>query len=198
MADPEPSFHTLQASKGRDMFDHAPSFPLWHRLFRLGWRIAWLLLAAWTPPPLHRWRILVANLFGAKIHPSAMLYASANIWYPPNLTMAARSVMGPGVNCYCMAPITIGERAVVSQGAFLCTGTHDIHRPEFQIMAKRIAVGANSWVCAEAFVGPGVTVGEGAVLAARGAAFRDLDPWTVYWGNPAAKKGERTRWSGET
>jgi hypothetical protein len=44
-----------------------------------------------------------------------------------------------------------------------------------------------SWVAAEAFVGPGVTIGEGAVLGARGCAFRDLEPWTVYAGNPARR-----------
>jgi putative colanic acid biosynthesis acetyltransferase WcaF len=42
-----------------------------------------------------------------------------------------------------------------------------------------------AWVAAEAFVGPGVTVGEGAVLGARGVAFKALEPWTVYAGNPA-------------
>lgn len=183
----------LKASAGRTMFDGAPSFTLGHRLHRATWQLAWLLLARWTPPPLHRWRIFIANLFGAKIASSARLYSSVKIWYPPNLTMAAQAVMGPQVNCYSMAPISIGERAVVSQGAFLCTGTHDIHGPEFQIMARPVSIGAHAWVCAEAFVGPGVSAGEGAVLAARGAAFADLDPWTVYRGNPAAAKGTRDR-----
>jgi putative colanic acid biosynthesis acetyltransferase WcaF len=183
----------LEASTHADPFAHAPSFPLWHRLFRVTWRFVWLVLAAWTPAPLRRWRIFLARLFGAKIDWSASLYSSVDIWYPPNLTMAAQSALGRGVTCYCMAPITLGRRAIVSQGAFLCTGTHDIHDPHFQIQARPIALGAESWVCAEAFVGPGVTIGEGAVLAARGVAVRDLDDWTVYVGNPAGSKGARRR-----
>jgi putative colanic acid biosynthesis acetyltransferase WcaF len=197
MAAPEPDRNMLRAGAGRTMFDGAPSFTLGHRLHRAAWKLAWLLLARWTPPPLHRWRIFVANVFGARIDSSALLYSSARIWYPPNFSMAAQSVLGPGVECYSMGPIAIGPRAVVSQRAFLCTGTHDIHRPEFQIGAKAIVIEANAWVCAEAFVGPGVSIGEGAVLGARGVAFSDLEPWTVYVGNPAAIKGPRTRFAGD-
>jgi putative colanic acid biosynthesis acetyltransferase WcaF len=193
MATRDPQWHMLKAERDRDPFAGAPSFPLRHRLLRAVWRLTWLLLASWTPPPLRRWRIFLANLFGAKIDPSASLHGSIRIWYPPFLTMARQASLAPGVDCYCMAPITIGERAVVSQRAFLCAGSHDIHDPTFQIEARPIVVEARSWVCAEAFVGPGVTVGEGAVLAARAAAFRDLEPWTVYRGNPAEAVGRRER-----
>jgi putative colanic acid biosynthesis acetyltransferase WcaF len=193
MAAPEPEHHMLKAGAEASPFDGAPSFPLRHRLHRAAWQLAWLLLARWTPPPLHRWRIFLANCFGARIDPSAALYGSVRIWYPPNLSVGSRAALDRGVNCYSMGPIAIGERAVVSQGAFLCTGTHDIHGPDFQVEARPITIGARAWVCAEAFVGPGVSVGEGAVLAARGAAFRDLDPWTVYRGNPAVPEGRRSR-----
>jgi putative colanic acid biosynthesis acetyltransferase WcaF len=54
-------------------------------------------------------------------------------------------------------------------------------------------LGARSWVAAGAFVGPGVTLGEGAVLGARGVAFGDLEPWTVYIGNPAREIRKRQK-----
>lgn len=161
------------------------SFPLRHRLFRLVWGIAWLLLARWTPPPLHRWRAWLLRRFGARIAPGARVYGAARIWYPPNLTMGRYATLGPGADCYNQAPIVIGERAIVSQGAFLCAGTHDIRDPDFQLVTRPIAIGARAWIAADAFVGPGVSVGEGAVLGARGVAMRDLDPWQVYAGNPA-------------
>jgi putative colanic acid biosynthesis acetyltransferase WcaF len=183
----------LQANEQSDPFSHAPSFSLRHRLHRVAWKVAWFLLASWTPAPLRRWRIFLANAFGAHIHPSASLYSSVDIWYPPNLTMKAQSALARGVKCYSMAPITIGYRAIVSQGAFLCAGTHDIHSPTFQIQARPIEIGDHAWVCAEAFVGPGVTVAEGAVLGARGVAFKDIEEWTVHVGNPASFKGERSR-----
>jgi putative colanic acid biosynthesis acetyltransferase WcaF len=74
---------------------------------------------------------------------------------------------------------------MVSQGAHLCTGTHDIEDVHFQLESRAITIGARAWVAADAFVGPGVRIGDGAVLGARGCTFRNLEPWTVYIGNPA-------------
>lgn len=184
MAGDEPAF-SVPDFAGRDVFDRAPTFDLRHRLYRLLWQACWLLLARWTPPPAHRWRIALANLFGARIDPTAALYPSVRIWYPRHLTMQARSTLAPGVSCYCVAPVTLGVYAIVSQGAQLCTATHDLDDPAFQLLAAPIRLGAHSWICAEAFVGPGVSLAEGAVLGARGAAFRDLPAWTVSGGVPA-------------
>jgi putative colanic acid biosynthesis acetyltransferase WcaF len=77
------------------------------------------------------------------------------------------------------------EFAEVAQFVHLVTGTHDINSATFQLYTKPIRVCSHAWLAAGSFVGPGVTVHEGAVLGARGVAFRDLDAWTVYAGNPA-------------
>ncbi len=149
------------------------------------WQGVWGIFASWTPPPLRPWRVWLLRAFGAQVDARANVYGSARIWYPANLTMAPYAALGPHANCYNMAPISIGERAVISQGAHLCAGTHLIDEPSFQLVAKPIMIGARAWVAAEAFVGPGVTIGEGAVLGARGVTVKDLAPWTVYAGNPA-------------
>jgi putative colanic acid biosynthesis acetyltransferase WcaF len=164
--------------------DGGPCFPLSHRVYRAVWTMVWLLFAAWTPPPLRRWRVMLLNLFGAELDPSCHVYGSTRVWYPRNLKMARLASLGPRVDCYCIDKITLGEKALVSQGATLCTGSHDITDPHFQLYARPITLEAHAWVASEAFVGPGVTLGEGAVLGARGVAFKDLDPWTVYAGNP--------------
>ena len=174
----------LVASVSRPL-EGGPSFALSHRLFRLVWQASWLLLAAWTPPPLRRWRRRVLVAFGARLAPGADVRASARVWYPPNLVMGNGAVLGPGATCYNIARVTIGARTVVSQGAHLCTGSHDLADPHFQLVAKPIVLGDRVWIAAEAFVGPGVMAGDGAVLGARAAAFSDLSAWTVYRGNPA-------------
>jgi len=172
--------------EARAAYDGGPSFSLGHRLYRAIWAIAWGLLASWTPPPLHRWRIFLLNLFGARVHPSCHIYGSTRVWRPKLLHMEARSTLGPRVNCYCMAQITLKARAIVSQDATLCAGTHDVADPHFQLQARPITIGQGAWVAAEAFVGPGVSVGAGAVLGARAVAFKDLAAWTIYVGNPCA------------
>ncbi len=161
------------------------SFALRNRIYRLVWGMTWRLLASWTPPPLHGWRRLILRLFGAKVAPTAHVYPSVHIWSPANLEVGDHAGVGPNVTVYSMAKITLAPYSIISQGAHLCAGTHDIEDTHFQLRARPIVVGRRAWIAAEAFVGPGVTVGDGAVLGARGCAFRDLQPWTVYAGNPA-------------
>jgi putative colanic acid biosynthesis acetyltransferase WcaF len=170
-----------------------PTFALGDRLRRFVWSVCWRLLGAWTPRPFHRWRRLVLLAFGARIDPTARVYGQTTIWWPPHLTVGRHAVIAPGVTCYNVVPVAISDFAVVSQGAHLCTGTHDVDDARFPLRARPIVIGAQAWVAAEAFVGPGVTVGEGAVLGARGVAFRDLDAWMIYAGNPARKLRERAR-----
>jgi putative colanic acid biosynthesis acetyltransferase WcaF len=167
------------------------SFPLRHRLFRAVWQVVWLVLASWTPAFMHPWRRLLLRLFGAKVASTAGVYGSARIWYPPNFEIGRHAFVGPKANIYCMATIRLDDYALVSQGAHLCAGTHDIEDVHFQLRARPIRIGSRAWVAAEAFVGPGVTVHDGAVLGARGCAFRDLEPWSVNVGNPACKLRSR-------
>lgn len=167
------------------------SFSLRNRLFRVVWGVAWLLLARWTPPPLHGWRRLVLRLFGARLAPGARVHASVRIWYPPHLTLGADTLIGPGARLYNQGRIAIGARTVVSQGAYLCASSHDIADPGFALIVRPITVGEGCWIAADAFVGPGVSVGDGAVIAARAALFEDAPPMGVYRGNPAVWIKER-------
>jgi putative colanic acid biosynthesis acetyltransferase WcaF len=170
-----------------------PTFTLTNRLKRLVWMLVWLIFAKWTPPPLHRWRIFLLRMFGAQVSWKAYVYSNVEIWAPWNLTIDEYGTLGRGVVCYNIAPVNVGTRAVVSQGAFLCTGTHEYWSPEFPLTAKPISIGRRAWVCANTFVGPGVAVGAGAILSAAGAAFKDLEPWTIYVGNPATRSKSRIK-----
>jgi putative colanic acid biosynthesis acetyltransferase WcaF len=95
------------------------------------------------------------------------------------------SVLGDFVDCYAVDRIEIGAHTVVSQYVFLCAATHDVDQPAFPLVTKPIRIGAHAWVAADAFIGPGVTVGDGAVVGARASVFRDVEPWCVVGGNPA-------------
>lgn len=180
----------LDARATRPM-EGGASFSLGNKAFRVAWGLAWLLLARWTPPPLHAWRRLVVRLFGGKLEPGARLYGSTRIWYPPNLAMGRNALLGPRVNCYNQGRITIGERVVVSQGAHLCASSHDLRDPDFQLVLRPITIEDKAWIAAEAFVGPGVSVGMGAVIGARAVLLRDAEPWGVYSGNPAEYRKPR-------
>jgi putative colanic acid biosynthesis acetyltransferase WcaF len=162
-----------------------PSFSLSDRLYRAVWGVSWLLLARWTPSPLRAWRRLLLSSFGARMGKGSDVRGGARVWSPRNLIMHDYASIGDGVHCYNMAAIELGCFAVISQRAHLCSGTHAIDEPTMQLFAKGIRIGDHAWVASEAFVGPGVKMGDGAVLGARGVAARDMEPWCVYVGNPA-------------
>lgn len=161
------------------------SFSLRNRLARVIWLIVWLLLFRPSPTPAHAWRCWLLRRFGAKIHPSCHVYSSAKIWAPWNLSMAANSCLGPDVKCYSMALIQLGERVIVSQDVHLCSGSHDYTQESFQLFAEPIIIDSDAWICAEAFLAPGVRIGEGVVIGARSVVTRSQPPWFVCAGNPA-------------
>jgi putative colanic acid biosynthesis acetyltransferase WcaF len=165
----------------------ARSFAWSHVLFRAAWNLVWALFAAWTPPQIHAWRRLLLNLFGARIAKGARVYGSARIWYPPNLVMEHGAVLGPHVVCYTMDRTVLGAHCTVSQYCHIVSGTHDTESETFQLYTRPVSIGSHAWLASGAFVGPGVTVGDGAVLGARAVTFKDLEPWTVYGGNPARR-----------
>jgi putative colanic acid biosynthesis acetyltransferase WcaF len=168
-----------------------PAFPLTNKLERILFGAVWLLLARFTPPPLFAWRRLLLRLFGARIGQGVRIYGSARVWLPRHLEIGEGALIGPGADLYNQGRIVIGAYCVVSQRAFICASTHRVSDPSFALEPRPVTLGRGCWVAAEAFVGPGVTMGDGAVLAARGALFEDAEPMTIYRGNPAAPIGER-------
>lgn len=157
-----------------------------HQIVRLVWNIVWTVFAQPLPRSIGSgWKRFLLRMFGAKIHPSAVVYSSANVYYPANLEMEAYSCLASEVDCYNVALIKIGANSTVSQGAYLCTASHDITNPLNPLITAPIVIEDQAWIAADAFVGMGVTIGQGAVVGARAAVFKDVEPWTVVGGNPA-------------
>ena len=163
-----------------------------NKLGRMLWAVVFVLLYRTSPRPCHGWRRFLLRRFGAKVGQRAHPYPHAKIWAPWNLEMADDSCLSDGVDCYCVAPIRLGKSSLVSQRAFLCAATHDYNDPTFPLVPKPIVIADGAWIAAEAFVGPGVTVGEGAVVGARACVVKDVEPWAVMAGNPARMMKRRT------
>lgn len=156
-----------------------------NKFWRILWQIIWLLLFRPSPRPFHRWRCFLLRAFGATLGQGVHPYPSARIWAPWNLKMGDHSCLGDHTDCYCVGKITIGPGSTISQYSFLCTASHDYDDPSLPLTTAPITIGERVWIAADVFVGPGVTIGNGAVVGARSAIFRDVEPWTVVAGNPA-------------
>ena len=105
--------------------------------------------------------------------------------------MHDNSCIGDYVDCYCVAPVTFHEFAVVSQYSYLCTASHDSRTSDLPLTTAPITLGRHSWVASDVFIGPEVTVGEGAVVSARSTVTKDVDEWMIVRGNPAVNVGQR-------
>lgn len=99
--------------------------------------------------------------------------------------MGDHSCLSELVDCYCVDKIKIGAHSTVSQYSFLCTASHDYTEASMPLVTAPIVIGDRVWITADVFVGPGVTIGDGAVVTARSSVFNDVPPWTVASGNPA-------------
>jgi putative colanic acid biosynthesis acetyltransferase WcaF len=170
-----------------------PAFSLKNRVARLVWNVCWVVFYRFSPRPLHSWRAMLLRLFGAKMGPNCHFYPGSKVWAPWNLVCADQVTAGDRVEIYNPVTMRFGSHAIMSQQAYLCGATHDFNDPAFPLLAYEMNFGAYSWICARASVGPGVNVGEGAVLGLASVASRDLEPWTVYAGAPAVKVKERVR-----
>ena len=151
-------------------------------------RVLWLVLRPlfrWSPRPFFFWRAFLLRSMGARVGKDVHIYGSATIYFPWKLAIGDNSSIGEGAIVYNLGPITIGANATISQRAHLCAGTHDYTRSDMRLEKPPITIGDQAWVCAEAFIGPGVTISEGAVIAARAVVVKDVEAWHVVAGNPA-------------
>lgn len=165
---------------------HTPSpHPAGNRMGRVLWAIVWGMLYRPSPRPAHAWRRFLLRLFGARIGRGVHPYPSARFWAPWNLTLDDHSSVGDWVDCYCVAPIHLEAHASVSPYSFLCAASHDHTDPKLKLVTAPITIGRGAWVCADVFVAPGVTIGEGAVVGARSSVFDDVEPWAIVAGSPA-------------
>lgn len=165
----------------------------WSRAEQAG-RIFWALarpLFRFSPRVLWGWRRMLLRAFGAKIGANVHIYPSVQIAIPWNIEIGEDVAVGDLAILYALGPVSIGARATVSQYAHLCAGTHDWRDPTMPLVKSPLAIGRDVWVCANAFIGPGVTVGERAIVGAAAVVMKDVEPDTIVGGNPARKIGER-------
>ena len=175
------------------MKDFPNPIPKRERVKKKLWEITWRLLIRWLPTGLFLgWQRGLYKLFGAEIHKTSNVHPKARIYMPWNLKIGPFSVIADGANVLNADMFVMGQNCVVSERAYICCASHNIYSNAHEQIHKPIMMGDRSWVAAEAFVGMGVVIGEGAVVGARAAVFKNVEPWTVVGGNPARVINKRS------
>ena len=160
----------------------------------LGGRALWAAvgpLYVLSPRLCWGWRCFLLRVFGAKIGRNVHIHPSARVFIPWNLEIGDWSSVGFDALIYNLGPVKIGSKVTISQRAHLCAGSHDFRDPAMPLTKPPIQIGNEAWICADAFVGPGVTVGPRAVVAARAVAVKDVAEGEIVGGNPAKRINTR-------
>ncbi|RNL67217.1 WcaF family extracellular polysaccharide biosynthesis acetyltransferase [Zhongshania marina] len=144
-----------------------------------------------SPQVLYPWRRFLLRLFGAKIGRNVLIRPTVKITYPWKVEIGEYAQIGDGVELYSLGEIYIGRHAVVSQGSYVCTGSHDHTQIDFPIFAKKIIIESEVWISAQCFISPGVTVGRGAFCLPRSLVTKDIPEGKVVAGHPARVIGDR-------
>lgn len=151
---------------------------------QIWWAVHYLLFKP-SPQFMYAWRRLLLRMFGAKIGKGVIIRPTVSITYPWKLNIGDYSWIGDEVVLYTLGEIQIGKNTVISQRSYICTGSHDYTKPAFDIYAKNITIGDGCWIATDVFIGPGITVGDRAVIGSRSSAYSDIPSDKVCVGNPA-------------
>ena len=148
-----------------------------------------LLAARWLPGS--PWRVALLRLFGARIGHGCRLKPGVRVQLPWRLALGRHCWLGEGAWLDNLAPIRLGDRVCVSQGAYLCTGNHDFRSLGFEQRLGPISVGDDVWIAARAVLAPGTVVGAGAVITLATVVSGLVPAGAILRGNPALVVGQR-------
>ena len=162
-----------------------PSFSFQNRLMRLIWNSCYFLLFLPSPRNFFFWRTFILKLFGAKIGKKCRIHRKVNIWAPWNLKLGNYVAIDNNVKLYNMDMIYIDDDTTISDGAYLCCGSHDYKSKQFKLFAKPIIIKKRVWICAQVFIHPGIIIEDGCVVGARSVVNKNLKiKNSVYDGHP--------------
>lgn len=162
--------------------DYTPGAPYWKQLF---WYFIGSPIASSYWLPFSSLKVATLRLFGATIGQGVRIKPGVRVKFPWRLTIGNYVWIGEDVWLDNLAHIQIDNHVCVSQNVYLCTGNHDWSHPDFGLRTAPIHIQQSSWLAARSVVGPGVTIGTGAILALGSVTGRSLEPNTIYAGNPA-------------
>jgi len=161
-----------------------------NKIGRFLWIITYNLFFKHSPPLFSNWRRLLLILFGAKIG-NIWIHPKAQIWAPWLLEAGDDVFIDRNVFLYNTYGIKIANRVIISANVVLCTPSHNYENPFYPLIGNSIVINNDCWICADAYVLPGIHIGTGAVIGARSVVTKNVDEWTVVAGNPARRIKER-------
>lgn len=152
-----------------------------------------IILSLLPPSRLFAARAAFLRLAGIEMHRSVKFCGRGWIYGQGRLIIGEGTWLSPGVVFYTHleAEIQIGERCDLGPGVEFIVGSHEVGTGERRAgngTARAIVVGNGCWVGAKSVILGGVTIGDGAIIAAGAVVTRDVPAHTLVAGVPAVVK----------
>lgn len=142
--------------------------------------------------PFHILRIIILNrFFFAKINYNVGIYYGVEIRHPWKLRIGKSSIIGHNTLLDARKGLFIGQNVNISSEAMIWTLHHDYNSPTFEAIGDSVIINDYVWICSRAIILPGVTIGQGAVIAAGSVVTKNVKPYSIVGGVPATIIGER-------
>jgi acetyltransferase-like isoleucine patch superfamily enzyme len=138
-------------------------------------------------------RMAVYGLMGLTVGRRAHIYGGMEVRSPGKITIGDGSVVGLNAILDGREGITIGRNVNLSSEVAIWTLQHDPQAADFGTKGGPVVVEDRAWLSFRCTVLPGVTIGEGAVVAAGSIVTKDVAPFAIVAGIPAERIGERER-----
>ena len=141
--------------------------------------------------PSKRFRNYMLRKMGMTFQGDARIYAGFHIRNPRGIVLGNGVSIGPKVLLDGRKGLTIEEGAVIGYGAIIWTLNHDYNDIHFCGKGAPVTIGRRAWICSNSIIMPGITIGEGAVVASGAVVTHDVEPYTIVGGVPAKVIGKR-------
>lgn len=155
------------------------------------WWIVQATLFRFSPKFMYGFRRFLLRAFGAQIGRCVLIRSTATVTYPWKLRIGDYSWLGDDTVVYNLAQVDIGANVAIAHRVYLCTGSHSITSMTFDIAGRSIVIENEVWLADDVFVGPGISIGRGAVIGARSSVFKDMPEGMVCYGYPCSPKKRR-------
>ena len=149
------------------------------------WLVTSMIFSSWIPGST--WRCWLLRRFGADIGSMIVIKPGVRVKFPWRLKIGNNTWIGQDVWIDNLAQVTIGSNCCISQGAYLCTGSHDWTNTFFSLIVREIEVGKGCWIAARAALAPGAIMEDGAVLAMCAFGFGVITKDNVHTYNGTSK-----------
>lgn len=140
--------------------------------------VSGLFVESWLPGS--GWRVALLRLFGARMGAGIVIKPGVKVKFPWRLCVGDHSWIGEKAWIDNLGQVTIGSHVCISQGAYMCTGSHDWSSKKFDLIVAPITISDHAWICAYTTMAPGSNIGEGAVVTMGGLVSGRIDDWTIW------------------